>query len=347
LHLRALLFFRTKEHAMKAMVLDGINLPLTVKFIKKPTLKANEVLVRIKAAALNRRDFWIQKGQYAGLRFPIILGSDGAGIVEEVGSESESAWIGKEVIMNPSLSWGDNEAAQSADFKILGLPQDGTFAEYVKIPVQNLYHVPTHLTLIEAAAIPLGGLTAWRALFSKAQLKKGEKVLIVGVGGGVATFVLQWAIHAGAEVYVTSGKKHKIAKAIDMGAKAGVLYTDKDWAEKIKQEDGFDVIVDSSLGKGFVHHIDLARPGGRIVFFGGTASGDLPELNARKIFWKQLSILGSTMGSPNDFSEMIAFVNKHQIKPIVDSIFPLEHAEEAIRKMDHSDQFGKIILKVD
>lgn len=332
---------------MKAMVLDGINLPLTVKFVKKPSLKANEALVRIKAAALNRRDFWIQKGLYAGLRFPIILGSDGAGIVEEVGSESESGWIGKEVIMNPSLNWGDNEAVQSVDFKILGLPQDGTFAEYVKIPVQNLCNVPTHLTLIEAAAIPLGGLTAWRALFSRAQLKRGEKVLVAGVGGGVATFALQWALSAGAEVYVTSGKKAKITKAIDIGAKAGVLYTDKDWAGKLKLDEGFDVIVDSALGKGFVHHLDLAKPGGRIVFFGGTVSGDLPELNARKIFWKQLSILGSTMGSPNDFNEMIAFINKHQIKPIVDSIYPMEHAEEAIRKMDHADQFGKIVLKVE
>ncbi|QNL50811.1 zinc-binding dehydrogenase [Olivibacter sp. SDN3] len=332
---------------MKAIVLDGINLPLTVKYVDKPQLKANEALVRIKAAALNRRDFWIQKGQYAGLRFPIILGSDGAGDVEEVGSESEGEWIGKEVMINPAINWGDNEAVQGTDFNILGLPQNGTFAEYVKIPVQNLYPVPAHLTVEEAAAFPLAGLTAWRAVFSKANLQKGEKILITGVGGGVATFVLQWAIHADAEVYVTSGKRQKIKKAIDVGAKAGVLYTDKNWPEKIKPDGGFDVIIDSSLGTGFAHHIDLAKPGGRIVFFGGTASGDLPELNARKIFWKQLSILGSTMGSPKDFNQMMTFVNKHQIKPLIDSIHPLAHAEEAIRKMDNADQFGKIVIRID
>jgi len=332
---------------MKAAVLDGINLPLTIKNIEKPSLKANEALISVKAAALNRRDYWIQKGLYAGLRFPIVLGADGAGIVEEVGSESESEWLGREVMINPSFNWGSNEAYQSTDFQILGLPQDGTFAEYVKAPIQNLHIVPPHLTLEEAAAIPLGGLTAWRALFSRADLKKGEKVLITGVGGGVATFLLQWAVYAGAEVYVTSSKKTKIKRALDMGAKAGVLYTDKNWAEKIKAGHGFDVIVDSALGASFSHYIDLAKPGGRIVFFGGTASGELPELNARKIFWKQLSILGSTMGSPKDFHDMLTFVNKHQIKPIIDSIHPLAHADEAVRKMEDSAQFGKIVLRID
>lgn len=330
---------------MNAIVLDGINLPLTIRNRDKPLLKANEVLVKVKAASLNRRDYWIQKGLYAGLKFPIILGSDGAGIVEKVGNESESDWIGREVMINPSFNWGDNENFQSADFHILGLPQDGTFAEYVRVPVQNLHVIPPHLTLEEAAAIPLGGLTAWRALFSKAQLDKGEKVLITGVGGGVATFLLQWAVHSGAEVYVTSGKREKLKKALDLGAKAGVLYTDKNWYEKIKPDGGFDVIVDSTLGNHFAQYVELAKPGGRIVFFGGTASGDLPALNARKIFWKQLRILGTTMGSPKDFREMLDFVQKHQIKPVIDSIHPLAHAEEAIRKMDRSEQFGKIVLR--
>src|SRR5690606_6453656 len=136
---------------MKAIVLDGINLPLAIKNVSKPKLKANEVLVKLKAAALNRRDYWIQKGQYAGLKFPIILGSDGAGVVAEVGSESEKEWIGKEVLINPSLNWGESEAAQSTTFHILGLPQDGTFAEYVSVPLQNLHIMPPHLTFEEAA----------------------------------------------------------------------------------------------------------------------------------------------------------------------------------------------------
>lgn len=332
---------------MKAIVLDGINLPLTIKNVSKPRLKANEVLIKIKAAALNRRDYWIQKGQYAGLKFPIILGSDGAGIVAEVGSESDQEWIGKEVIINPSINWGENESVQSSAFHILGLPQDGTFAEYVKAPLENIHIMPPHLTFEEAAALPLAGLTAWRALFSRAQVKAGERVLIAGVGGGVASFALQWAVLAGTEVYVTSGKREKIRKALEIGAKAGVLYTDKNWLDKIQPDGGFDVIIDSAIGKGFENYIELAKPGGRIVFFGATTSGNLPELNARKIFWKQLSILGSTMGSPKDFQSMLTFVNKYRVKPVIDSIFPLAHVEEAMRKMDSSTQFGKLVLRID
>jgi len=331
---------------MNAMVLEGVHTPLLLKQVAKPELSAGEALIKIQAAALNRRDYWIQQGLYAGLRFPIILGSDGAGIVEQVATAQDAHWVGQTVMINPAFNWGAHEAAQSGDFQILGLPQNGTFAEYVKVPVQNLHVVPSHLTIEEAAAVPLGGVTAWRALFSRANLQKGDKVLIAGIGGGVATFALQWAIHAGAEVYVTSSKEEKIKKALDIGARAGVRYTDKNWSDQLTTVGGFDVIIDSAIGPDFNAYIDLAKPGGRIVFFGATASGEFPPLNARKIFWKQLSILGSTMGSPSDFAKMLAFLEEHQIKPIIDTIYPLAHAEEAIRKMDESVQFGKIVLKI-
>ncbi|WP_257668468.1 zinc-binding dehydrogenase [Parapedobacter tibetensis] len=331
---------------MQALVLEGIGQSFTLKDVPVPMLAENEALVKIKAAAFNRRDWWIRQGQYSGLKFPIVLGSDGAGIVEVTGSDYTKVWTGKEVIINPSIAWGDHEAFQQKTFHILGLPEDGTFAEYVKVPVANLYEKPKHLSFEEAAALPLGGLTAYRALFSRARLREGEKVLVVGIGGGVATFALQWAKHAGAEVYVTSGKGSKIEQAMALGAQGGVLYTDDNWPQQLLEKaGGFDVIVDSALGDGFVHHLDLANPGGRIVFFGGTA-GDIPELNARKIFWKQLSILGTTMGSAADFSEMLAFVHEHGIKPIMDSIHPLEDAEAALNKMDTSTQFGKIVLRV-
>lgn len=331
---------------MKAIVLEGVNRPLLLKDVPIPELGVDEALIRIKAAAFNRRDWWIQQGQYAGLKFPIILGSDGAGVVETVHHKAAKHWIGKDVIINPAFAWGSSEAAQQHEFQILGLPQDGTFAEYVKVPVANLYKKPDHLSFEEAAALPLGGLTAYRALFSRASLQAEEKVLVVGVGGGVATFALQWAIHAGAEVYVTSGKASKIDQAVSLGAKGGELYTDNAWVERLKEDSGgFDVIVDSALGDGFAHHLDLVNPGGRIVFFGGTA-GNIPPLNARKLFWKQLSILGTTMGSTADFADMLSFVNKHHIKPVVDSTYPLEDAETALRKMDVSTQFGKIVLQM-
>jgi NADPH:quinone reductase and related Zn-dependent oxidoreductases len=332
---------------MKAIILSGVKEPLVLKDVPLPQLSDSEALVRVKAAAFNRRDWWIQQGQYAGLKFPIILGSDGAGIVEAVGSDADQHWIGKEVIINPSIAWGTHEAFQQKASSILGLPQDGTFAEYVRVPVKNLHEKPQHLSFEEAAALPLGGLTAYRALFSRAGLVAGEKVLVVGIGGGVASFALQFAIHVGAEAYVTSGSSAKIEQAIALGAAGGILYTDDNWAQQLGEEaGGFDVIIDSSLGEAFVHHLDLMNPGGRIVFFGGTA-GNIPPLNARKIFWKQLSLLGSTMGSPRDFVQMLAFVTDHHIKPVVDSVYPLGNAEAAIRNMDDSSQFGKIVLSLD
>ena len=332
---------------MQAVVLSGVNKPMSVQEVAMPVLEAGEALVRIKAAALNRRDHWIQKGEYAGLTFPIILGSDGAGVVEQVFSPVDQIWLSEHVVINPSLNWGENECFQSSDFSILGLPANGTFAEFVKVKVDSLFTKPPHLSFEEAAAFPLAGLTAFRALFSRANLKKGEKLLVVGVGGGVSSFALLFGKAIGAEVYVTSGSIDKIKKARDLGAIDGVNYHDEDWADQlINMAGGFDVIIDSALGSGFAHHMDLCYPGGRIVLYGGTAGG-IPELNARKIFWKQLSILGTTMGSRSDFSELLDFINEHQLKPVIDTVYELKEAEKAIRLMDDSTQFGKIILSTD
>ena len=328
----------------KAIVLHGINNPLTLEEVSVPSIGEGEALVRIHAAALNRRDWWIQQGKYAGLKFPIVLGSDGAGVVERVGSSQHEKWVGRSVLINPSLSWGDRESTQGKAFHILGLPEDGTFAEFVRVPVANLHDKPPHLSFEQAAALPLGGLTAYRALFSRAGMKSGDKVLVVGAGGGVATFALQWAVHAGATAYVTSGSAKKIEQALALGAQGGVLYTDQNWAGKLQElAGGFDIIIDSALGDGVAHYPDLANAGGRIVFFGGTA-GDIPALNARKLFWKQLSLLGTTMGSPADFHAMLVFVNEHHIVPVIHGIYPLADAEAALRLMDSSTQFGKIVL---
>lgn len=333
---------------MKAIVINGINLPLVIQEVPLPILEPGEALVRVRAASFNRRDWWIQQGKYAGLKFPITPGSDGAGIVEDIrGTDAErDTWLNKQVIINPSLHWTEDSPFQPSDFKILGLPDDGTFAEYVKVPIQNLFAQPEHLSMQEAAAIPLAGLTAFRAVFKKGKLEKGEKVLITGIGGGVATFALQWAVHAGATVYVTSGQDSKIDAAMQLGAVGGVNYRSDDWHERLKAESGgFDLIIDSALGNQFAHFPDLSKPGGRIVFFGGTA-GNIPPLDGRKIFWKQLTIAGTTMGSAPDFAQMLDFVNNHRIKPAIDSVHPLENADIAIRKMEDSSQFGKIVLEI-
>lgn len=332
---------------MKAIVLEAADKPLVWKDVETPKAGPREVVVQVKAAALNRRDWWITQGKYAGIKYPTILGSDGSGIVAEVGPDVDQNWIGKEVIINPSTNWGDHQEYQRKDFKILGLPENGTFAEYVKIGAEYLYPKPAHLNWEQAAAIPLAGLTAYRALFTKGKTKKGDKVLISGVGAGTGSFALQFAVAAGCQVFVTSGTGEKIEAAKKLGAAAGVSYKSQDWAEQLKHlAGGFDVIIDSALGEGFASLIDLCNPGARIVFFGGTA-GNIPALNGRVVFWKQIQILGTTMGTQEDFKAMLGLIIEHKIVPVVDEVFALANAEKAVRKMDNSAQFGKIVLRND
>ncbi|RCH54785.1 alcohol dehydrogenase [Mucilaginibacter hurinus] len=333
---------------MKAIILEGIDKPLTLKEVEIPQPAEGEVLVQLKAAALNRRDWWITRGKYAGISYPAIIGSDGAGIVTEVGPGVDRDWIGKEVIIYPARNWGDKEEYQANDFGIIGLPPySGTFAEYVNVTVGQLQFKPAHLTWEQAATLTVAGLTAYRALFTKGQPKEGNTVLITGVGGGAGTFALQYAVAAGCKVFVTSGSNEKIERARQLGALAGVNYKAQDWAEQLKQlSGGFDVIIDSALGEGFSKLLDVIKPGGRIVFFGGTAGGNIPEINGRKIFWRHISILGTTLGSPHEFGKMLAYVDKHKLVPVIDEVFRLADAEKAIRRMDNSLQFGKLVLSI-
>jgi zinc-binding alcohol dehydrogenase/oxidoreductase len=335
---------------MKALVLQHKNSAAEVLEVPMPVAGPGEAVVRVHAAALNHRDVWIQKGQYAGLKYPIVPGSDGAGVVVELGggavAHAAADWVGKPVIINPALEWGAAAAYQDpAFFRILGLPDDGTLAEFVKVPARNLVEKPAHLSFEEAAALPLAGLTAYRALFTRARVQAGEKVLITGVGGGVALFALQFAVAAGAEVLVTSGSVEKLDKAMAMGAMGGANYRDTDWVERLKSLAGaFDVIIDGTAGDGLNELFDLAMPGGRVVLYGATR-GNPSTVVARRIFWKQLNILGSTMGSPEDFAGMMDFVGKHKIRPVVDRVFGLEQGEAAFRWMDEGKQFGKIVVR--
>jgi len=330
---------------MRAVQLPAVN-QLTVVEVPDPKPAAGEVVVALRAAALNHRDVWIKAGQYAGLKWPCIPGSDGAGTVEAIGEGVEPSWRGRDVILNPGFNWGAHEEAQAVNFSILGLPRDGTLAQKIAVPASQLAIKPPHLTWEEAAALPLAGLTAYRAVFSRAKLQRGERALISGVGGGVALFALQFAVAAAAEVWVTSGSPEKIRQAIERGARGGFNYHDKDWASAAAKSPGlFNVIVDSAGGDGFERLIDLAAPGGRIVFYGATR-GNPPVLPMRKIFWRQLSLLGTTMGSPRDWQEMLEFVARHRLRPIVSDAFPLERAGEAFALMERGDQFGKIVVMI-
>lgn len=331
---------------MKAIVLEGVNQPFLYTDVPMPVLGPGEALIKVNAAAFNHRDLWIQKGQYGGLRFPSIQGSDGCGVVTEVFDAAYKIWEGREVVVNPSLNWGDNPDAQAKDYKILGMAEDGTFAEYVKVPVNLLYEKPHHLTAEQAAAFPLGGLTAYRATVIKAAVKAGQTVLVTGVGGGVALFCMQFALALGCKVFVTSGSDEKINKAIALGAAGGVNYKQEDWhKELLKISGGFDAVIDSACGEQFAKLVDICKPAGRIAFYGATLGAFNSGIPA-KIFWKQLTICGSTMGNNEEFAAMVKLIADKQIIPVVDAVFPLQNAAEAITRISDGVQFGKVVLKI-
>jgi zinc-binding alcohol dehydrogenase/oxidoreductase len=327
---------------MRAVLLPAAN-QLTIAEVPDPKPGLGEAVIAIRTAALNHRDVWIKTGQYAGLKWPCIPGSDGAGVVESAGAGVDTGWVGREVIINPGFLWGADERAHGAQFQILGLPRDGTLAQKIAVPVAQLAPKPGHLGWNEAAALPLAGLTAYRALFARARLQPGERVLVSGIGGGVALFALQFALAAGAEVWVTSSSGAKIARAVALGAKGGFNYNETDWvAAALKSSGAFDVVVDSAGGEGFGRLIDVTVSGGRIVFFGATR-GDAP-LPVRKIFWRQISLLGTTMGSPADWTAMLAVVLEKKINPVVSEVFPVVEAAAAFARMERGEQFGKIVV---
>jgi zinc-binding alcohol dehydrogenase/oxidoreductase len=309
-----------------------------------PQPAAGEVSVRLHAAALNHRDVWITQGLYPGIKYPTILGSDGMGEVVAVGDGVAAEQLHRKVIINPNNNWGDNPRFQQPDYHILGLPKNGTLAEYLTVATDRLHDAPPHLSAAQAAALPLAGLTAYRALIKRADVQPKERVLISGVGGGVALCALQFAVAAGAEVYVTSSSAEKIARAVAMGAVAGFDYNTADWHKTLVKTHGeMDVVIDSAAGSGFAQLVDTLAFGGRIVFYGGT-HGNITQLAPAKIFWKHLSILGSTMGSDADFAAMLAFVNQHKIVPVVDSVYTLKDGLSAFRQMERGAQFGKIVV---
>lgn len=333
---------------MKAMMLReiGRSNQLRLEDVEIPKPGSNEVVVKLKAAALNRRDLMVIDGRYPGIKLPNIPGSDGAGEVIVVGDEVNDVLIGDEVVINPGLNWGSDMDKKSADYTALGNPTDGTFAQYVKVPAENVFTKPSHLSWEEAAALPLAGLTAYRALVTKGKVKNGETVLIPGVGGGVATYLVQFATAFGAKVFVTSSKEEKIEKAKRLGAAGGVNYTVDNWPEQLeKLTGGIDLSVDSIGGEVFKTLVSLGKIGSRIVSFGATR-GPVPNLILPSMTVKEMSVIGSTMGSPHDFANMVKFVEDHDIYPVLDKTYSLDEASEALSRMEKGENFGKIILTI-
>ncbi|HEV8226101.1 MAG TPA: zinc-binding dehydrogenase [Methylomirabilota bacterium] len=336
---------------MRAVVLREPGGPENLKLeeVPDPSPGVSEVVVRLKAAALNHRDVWIRSGTGAyagGFKHRVILGSDGAGEVLSVGSGGDRSLVGRSVVINPSLDWGDDHAAQGPDFRILGLPDDGTYAQAVRVPAGNVHPKPAGLSFEEAAAIPLAALTAYRAVVSRARVQAGETVLVTGIGGGVSTFALQIAAHLGARVLVTSGSEAKLARAREMGAAGGANYRTQDWAREIaaQSKGGPDVIIDSVGGETFAKCVEILKAGGRIASYGAT-TGPVKDFVLRNLFWKQATAVGTTMGSPREFAAMLKLYDQG-LRPVVDKVFPLADTVAAHRRMEEAGQFGKIVLGI-
>lgn len=326
------IFFQTGDH------------PVSIKETDIPVPPKDEVLIKLHYAALNHLDLWLMKNHSSGST--AIAGSDGSGVVVKTGENVDQDLKGSEVVINPALHWGEKENIQGPDFQILGDPTNGTFSEYIVIPAKYVHAKPKHLSLKEAASLPLAGLTAYRALFTKAQIKPIDKALITGIGGGAALFLLQMAVAAGSEVYVTSSSDEKIKKAIEMGAKEGFNYTNESWIQQAKETSrGFDLIIDSAGGPGFATLLELANPGARIVLFGRTA-GPIQNLSPGIIFNKQLNIYGSLMGTPGEFHSMIRFYEEHDLHPVIDKEFSFEEIELALHYLRSGQQFGKVLLAI-
>ena len=315
----------------------------------------DEVIVRLEAAAINHIDIWNRMGTTGvALSLPHILGADGAGIVSEAGEEVASLKPGDAVCLYPPTGCGHCEfCLTDRDFmcirlRALGERLEGTYAQYVKLPARNCFPIPAGLSFEEAAAFPLVFITLWRMIVTNAGLKPGETLLIVGIGGGVASATLQVAKKLGARVIVTSGSDEKLERAKSLGADHGINHRAQDFAQAAGQWTGgrgVDVVLDCVGGEVWPKSLASLARGGRLVTCGATAGGQpLDDLTA--IFSKQLKIYGSTLGSRQEFRQLLSFLGVSRIKPVIDSVFPLEEAAAAQHRLEEAKQFGKIVLRI-
>lgn len=326
---------------MKAVVHEGkIGTDgLSYREMEELQPKAGEVRVKLKTAGLNHRDLFVLH-RHSSTEPPLIIGSDGAGVIESVGEGVQHVQVGDPVIVNPGLGWDQTSDAPPEGFEIIGHPFHGTFAESIVVPAKNIETKPDYLTWEEAGVLPLAALTAYRVLFSRGNIQPHMKVLIPGIGSGVATFLLQFAKAVGATVYVTSRSKEKRDKAIALGADYAIDSHAMDWSLELDGEK-MDLVVESVGAATFNKSLSQVRPGGTMVTFGASA-GDEIHINIRQFFYGQLNLLGSTMGSSEEFKEMLEFIQVHKIRPVLDQIFPLSHYEEAFKRLEAAEQLGKI-----
>jgi len=322
--------------------------------VPDPVAAAGQAVVKVKACALNFLDIWVRRG-WPGLKLeiPHWCGADVAGEIAALGPGVSGWTVGQRVVVDPGISRTEDEFTRrgqvsvSPGYSVLGEHVRGGAAEYVAVPTANLAPVPEGLDFPAAAAPLLVGLTAWRMLIDRAGLKPGESVLVVGAGGGVNSIAVQVAKLAGASVLVVAGDAQKAAKALELGADAVIDRSKTDWVRevlKITGKRGVDVVVDNVGRATLAGSMQAVARGGRIVIVGNT-SGPRAEIDIRYIFGKQISLIGSTMGSHQDFRTVTDLLWKGKLKPVVDRVFPLSEGIEAYRRMEAGGHFGKILLQ--
>jgi NADPH:quinone reductase-like Zn-dependent oxidoreductase len=334
----------------------GGNEAVSVLECERPVRKTGEVLVRVHAATLNQVDLYMRNSG-AGIthQLPQIMGLDGAGVVEEmdVMDAADSALkVGQQVVIFPGVSCGRCEFCQRGEgvlcvkMHYLGEHRDGTFAEWISVPSSNVFSMPPGLSFVQAAALGVNHLTAWRMLFTKAQIKPWETVLVFGIGGGVSLAAMQLAKAMGAQVIVTSRDDGKLQRALHMGADHGINSSTQDVAKAVMAYTGgrgVDVVIENVGAVVWSAAMKSLVRGGRLVTCGAT-SGDQPPADLRRIFIRQLQILGSTLGNTSEFRDLLVFVERHGITPVIDSEFPVERIHEALNRLESGRQFGKVGL---
>lgn len=344
---------------MRALTLDGVGglERLSVRDVPEPELQSpGDVRVRVRAAALNHLDLFVAMGApgMPAVTFPHIVGADGAGVVESVGTAVRNVGPGDRVMLDPGMSCGGCDACRRGDeplcerFELLGEHRAGTIAEYVVVPAANVARVPDGMTWAEAAAFPLVTLTAWRMLTTRARLKAGETVLVWGAGGGVAQAAIQIATLAGATVIAASGTRSKLELARRLGAQHLIDRSATDVAAEVKRITGgrgVDVVVESVGQATWPASLRCLARAGRLVTCGAT-TGPRVELDLRRVFWFQWSILGSTMGSHAEFAEIVALAGEGKLRPLVDRVVPLAESVSAFQRLARGEQAGKLVIEV-
>jgi NADPH:quinone reductase-like Zn-dependent oxidoreductase len=344
---------------MKALVFTEHGSLEKVNFtdMPKPEIGPDEVLLETKAAALNRLDLWVLAG-WPGLdlKLPHVVGSDGAGVIAKIGTNVTDYQIGDRVAVNPTLFCQHCAACRRGEenlcerFSIIGENVDGFCAEYIVVPARNLLHLPEHVTFASAAAASLVFITAWHSLITRGQLHAGESVLIIGAAGGVNTAAIQIARLAGAgPIYVVGSSSEKLDLARDLGADVTINRHQEDWGKavfKATGRQGVDVVVDNVGAATFFASLRSLRKGGRLLTVGNTSGPNL-EIDNRFIFLRHLSIIGSSMGTTDDYVQVMKLLFDGRLRPVIDSIYPIQDGQQAFQRLQEGQVLGKVVIDVE